>query len=61
MIGNEVAHKVVWQSLNRTAAGDHLPAEMQGATASLVVKLQLADLYAFGFRCESDAKKWVVW
>ena len=55
MIGNEVAHRVLWQSLNRTAAGDHLPAKMQGATASLVVKLQLADLYAFGFRCESDA------
>ena len=42
LVGNDVAHQVVWGNATQ------LP---QGATATLTVQLALADLYAFAFHC----------
>jgi hypothetical protein len=54
LVGNDVAHAVEW--VDSSAAGPKdsstkLPAAVQGMTATLVVQLRVADLFAFAFSC----------
>ena len=54
LVGNDVAHVVEWvvsSAAEHEGPSTQLPAAMQGTTATLVVQLRVADLFAFAFSC----------